>query len=312
MRNTKIRILSFILAAAMLTGCGASAESDSKAESSKPESSQGEASDSKSDSEAEATASDSSETDSSEDDSSDSSSDESSEATTTTKSSKDETKTEKTVTTTKQSSTTTSAVATQPVATKATAKPIVTTKATQKPTVTAKQTTKATTKATPKVTPKVTQATSKSVLPSNATPLRKALYEIMCCGKNIPANFKIVQQELIKYGKSLYPQSVLNPNLHGWVDNNGKYYDTTNNGQWTFLNFADNVDFYDTWLVGYSPVNTLKDVDYFEYQLKNYVKNQLGGFRGIGNPSEGCCWYVTVGMHTSGYTAEITCICSFI
>ena len=58
MRNTKIRILSFILAAAMLTGCGASAESDSKAESSKPESSQGEPSDSKSDSEAEATASD--------------------------------------------------------------------------------------------------------------------------------------------------------------------------------------------------------------------------------------------------------------
>ena len=308
MRNTKIRILSFILAAAMLTGCGASAESDSKAESSKPESSQGEASDSKSDSEAEATASDSSETDSSEDDSSDSSSDESSEATTTTKSSKDETKTEKTVTTTKQSSTTTSAVATQPVATKATAKPIVTTKATQKPTVTAKQTTKATTKA----TPKVTQATSKSVLPSNATPLRKALYEIMCCGKNIPANFKIVQQELIKYGKSLYPQSVLNPNLHGWVDNNGKYYDTTNNGQWTFLNFADNVDFYRTELIGYCPADNYNSVLYAENKLKNYVKNQLGGFRGIGNPSEGCCWYVTVGMHTSGYTAEITCICSFI
>lgn len=237
---------------------------------------------------------------------SDSSSDESKseKATTTTKSSKNETKTEKTVTTTKQSSTTTSAVATQPVATRPTAQPIVTTKATPKPTVTAKQTTKA--------TPKVTQATSKSVLPSNATPLRKALYEIVCCGKNIPANFKIVQQELIKYGKSLYPQSILNPNLHGWVDNNGKYYDTTNNGQWTFLHYADNVDFYDTWLVGYSPVSTLETVDYFEYQLKNYVKNQLCGFQGIGNPNEGCCWYVTVGMHTSGYTAEITCICSFI
>ena len=288
MKNTKLRILSFILAAAMLTGCGASAESDSMT-------------DSYTDSESKTDTTDESKSDSSYDES------KSEKAVTTTKTSESKNESEKAVTTTKQSSTT-SAVATQPVATKATAKPIVTTKATQKPTVTAKQTTKATTKA----TPKVTQATSKSVLPSNATPLRKALYEIMCCGKNIPANFKIVQQELIKYGKSLYPQSILNPNLHGWVDNNGKYYDTTNNGQWTFLHYADNVDFYDTWLVGYSPVSTIKDVDYFEYQLKNYVKNQLGGFRGIGNPSEGCCWYVTIGMHTSGYTAEITCICSFI
>lgn len=290
MKNTKLRILSFILAATMLTGCGASAESDSMTENSQNDSS---FVGSKSDSE--------SKTDTTDDSKSE-------KAVTTTKTSESKNESEKAVTTTKQSSTTTSAVATQPAATRPTAKPIVTTKATPKLTVTAKQTTKATTKA----TPKITQATSKSVLPSNATPLRKALYEIMCCGKNIPANFKIVQQELIKYGKSLYPQSVLNPNLHGWVDNNGKYYDTTNNGQWTFLHYADNVDFYDTWLVGYSPVSTLKDVDYFEYQLKNYVKNQLGGFRGIGNPSEGCCWYVTIGMHTSGYTAEITCICSFI
>lgn len=299
MRNTKIRIFSFILAAAMLTGCGASAESDSMTESSQNDSS---SVDSKSDSESKTDTTDESKSDSSSDES------KSEKAATTTKTSESKNESEKAVTTTKQSSTTTSAVATQPVATRPTAKPIVTTKATQKPIVTAKQTTKATTK----TTPKVTQATSKSVLPSNATPLRKALYEIMCCGKNIPANFKIVQQELIKYGKSLYPQSVLNPNLHGWVDNNGKYYDTTNNGQWTFLNFADNVDFYDTWLVGYSPVSTLNDVDYFEYQLKNYVKNQLGGFRGIDNPSEGCCWYVTVGMWSNNQCAEITCICSFI
>ncbi len=297
MKNTKIRILSFILAAAMLTGCGASAESDSMTESSQNDSS---FTDSKSDSE--------SKTDTTDDSKSDNSSDESQseKAATTTKTSESKNESEKAVTTTKQSSTTTSAVATQPVATKATAKPIVTTKATQKPTVTVKQTTKATTKA----TPKVTQATSKSVLPSNATPLRKALYEIMCCGKNIPANFKIVQQELIKYGKSLYPQYIVNHKLHGWVDNNGKYYDTTNNGQWTFLHYADNVDFYDTWLVGYSPVNTLEDVNYFENQLKNYVKNQLYRFRGLEDPKDGC-WYVTIGMHTSGYTAEITCVCGF-
>lgn len=296
MKNTKLRILSFILAAAMLTGCGASAESDSMTESSQNDSS---SVDSKSDSE--------SKTDTTNDSKSDSSSDESKseKAATTTKTSESKNESEKAVTTTKQSSTTTSAVATQPVATRPTAKPIVTTKATQKPIVTAKQTTKATTKA----TPKVTQATSKSVLPSNATPLRKALYEIICCGTNIQANFKIVQQELIKYGKSLYPQYIVNPKLHGWVDNNGKYYDTTNNGQWKFLHYA-NVDFYDTWLVGYSPVSTLEDVNFFESQLKNYVKNQLYRLRGLENPKDGC-WYITIGMHTSGYTAEITCVCGF-
>ena len=318
-RNFKVIVMTLAILATM-TSCGSNIQTDNSektttqvcvttrtdvapTDSSETDTSDNtDFTDSKSDSE--------SKTDTANDSKSDSSSDESKseKATTTTKTSESKNESEKAVTTTKQSSTTTSAVATRPVATRPTAKPIVTTKATQKPIVTAKQTTKATTKA----TIKVTQATSKSVLPSNATPLRKALYEIMCCGKNIPANFKIVQQELIKYGKSLYPQSVLNPNLHGWVDSNGKYYDTTNNGQWTFLNFADNVDFYDTWLVGYSPVNTLNDVDYFEYQLKNYVKNQLSGFRGIGNPNEGCCWYVTIGMHTSGYTAEITCICSFI
>lgn len=297
MKNTKIRILGFILAAAMLTGCGASAESDSMTESSQNESS---FTDNKSDSE--------SKTDTTDDSKSDSSSDESKseKAVTTTKTSESKNESEKAVTTTKQSSTTTSAVATQPVATRPTAKHIVTTKATQKPIVTAKQTTKSTTKA----TPKVTQATSKSVLPSNATPLRKALYEIICRGTNIQANFKIVQQELIKYGKSLYPQYIVNPKLHGWVDNNGKYYDTTNNGQWTFLHYSNAVDFYRTYLVGYSPVNTLEDVNYFENQLKNYVKNQLYRLRGLEDPKDGC-WYITIGMWSNNQCAEITCVCGF-
>lgn len=286
MKNTKLRILSFILAAAMLTGCGASAESDSMT-------------DSYTDSESKTDTTDESKSDSSYDES------KSEKAVTTTKTSESKNESEKAVTTTKQSSTT-SAVATQPVATKATAKPIVTTKATQKPTVTAKQTTKATTKA----TPKVTQATSKSVLPSNATPLRKALYEIMCCGKNIPANFKIVQQELIKYGKSLYPQYIVNPKLHGWVDNNGKYYDTTNNGQWTFLHYADAVDFYTTELIGYCPVDDYNSVLYAENKLKNYVKNQLYRFRGLEDPKDGC-WYITIGMWSNNQCAEITCVCGF-
>ncbi|MBR7009153.1 MAG: hypothetical protein IKH90_11070 [Ruminococcus sp.] len=297
MKNTKLRILSFILAAAMLTGCGASAESDSMTESSQNDSS---SVDSYTDSESRPYTTDDSKSDSSSDES------KSENAATTTKTSESKNESEKAVTTTKQSSTTTSAVATQPAATKATAKPVVTTKATQKPTVTAKQTTKATTKA----TPKVTQATSKSVLPSNATPLRKALYEIICCGKNIQANFKIVQQELIKYGKSLYPQYIVNSKLHGWVDNNGKYYDTTNNGQWTFLHYANAVDFYRTYLVGYSPVNTLEDVNYFENQLKNYVKNQLYRFRGLEDPKDGC-WYITIGMWSNNQCAEITCVCGF-
>ena len=132
----------------------------------------------------------------------------------------------------------------------------------------------------------------------------------MCCGKNIPANFKIVQQELIKYGKLLYPQYIVNPKLHGWVDNNGKYYDTTNNGQWTFLHYADAVDFYTTELIGYCPVDDYNSVLYAENELKNYVKNQLYRFRGLEDPKDGC-WYITIGMWSNNQCAEITCVCGF-
>lgn len=280
MKNTKIRILSFILAAAMLTGCGASAESDSKAESSKPESSQGEPSDSKTDSEAGATASDSSGTDSSEDDSSDSSSDESSEATTTTKTSEEsKTETEKTVTTTtKQSSTTTSAVATQPVATKATAKPVVTTKATKKPTVTAKQTTKATTKATPKATSKQTADPT-----ANMSPYYKALYRIGS-GKGTASDYETVRTEIINYGKKLYPKYKLNPNLHLYRLPNGKLTDDYQTGV-TFneITCREACEL---------PTSSLEDIRAFDNDVRCLVVENLSWYGGYDPNEFNITWYV--------------------
>ena len=208
MKNTKIRILSFILAAAMLTGCGASAESDSMTDSSQNDSS---SVDSYTDSE--------SKTD---DSKSDSSSDESKseKAVTTTKTSESKNESEKAVTTTKQSSTTTSAVATQPVATKATAKPIVTTKATQKPTVTAKQTTKATTKATSKQTADPT---------ANMSPFMKAMYRVWT-GKETQNDIETIRQEYLNYGKSLKPKFKLDKSICLWIGKDGKPTNNCSNG----------------------------------------------------------------------------------
>ena len=215
MKNTKIRILSFILAAAMLTGCGASAESDSMTESSQNDSS---FTDSKTDSE--------SKTDTTDDSKSDSSSEESKfeNAATTTKTSESKNESEKAVTTTKQSSTT-SAVATQPAATKATAKPIVTTKATQKPTVTAKQTTKATTKATSKQTADQT---------ANMSPFMKAMYRVWT-GKETQNDIETIRQEYLNYGKSLKPKYKLDKSICLWIGKDGKPTNNCSNGVKDFV-----------------------------------------------------------------------------
>ena len=230
MRNTKIRILCFILAAAMLTGCGAEADSDSKTESSRLESSQVESSESRTEFETESTTSDSSETDSSaldssEDDSSDSSGGESSEATTTTKTSEEsKTETEKAVTTTKQT-TTTSAVTTKPYVAPATTttKPVVTTKATQKPIVTTKpavQTTKTTTKATTKQTADPT---------ANLSPFMKAMYRVWT-GKETKNDIETIRQEYLNYGKSLKPKYKLDKSICLWIGKDGKPTNNCSNG----------------------------------------------------------------------------------
>ena len=264
MKNTKLRILSFILAAAMLTGCGASAESDSMTESSQNDSS---SVDSKSDSK--------SKTDTTDDSKSDSSSDESKseKAATTTKTSESKNESEKAVTTTKQSSTT-SAVATQPVATRPTAKPIVTTKATQKPTVTAKQTTKATTKVTSKQTADQT---------ANMSPYYKALYRIGS-GKGTASDYETVRNEIINYGKKLYPKYKLNPNLHLYRLPNGKLTDDYQAGA-TF----NDVTCRDTLCL---PSTLKEDIEYFDRMWKNLVVQNLSWYGGYDPNEFNITWYV--------------------
>ena len=269
MKNTKIRILSFILAAAMLTGCGASAESDSMTESSQNDSS---SVDSYTDSE--------SKTDTTDDSKSDSSSDESKSenAATTTKTSESKNESEKAVTTTKQSSTTTSAVATQPVATRPTAKPIVTTKATQKPTVTAKQTTKATTKATPKATSKQTADPT-----ANMSPYYKALYRIGS-GKGTASDYETVRNEIINYGKKLYPKYKLNPNLHLYRLPNGKLTDDYQTGV-TF----NEITCRDICVL---PTSSLEDIKAFDNDVRCLVVENLSWYGGYDPNEFNITWYV--------------------
>ena len=295
MKNTKIRILSFILAAAMLTGCGASAESDSMTESSQNESS---FTDSKSDSE--------SKTDTTDDSKSDNSSDESKseKAVTTTKTSESKNESEKAVTTTKQSSTTSSAVATRPVATIPTAKPIVTTKATQKPTVTAKQTTKATVRVTAK------QSNNSNVKPSGLTRLEDAVWELSFHGKDTNTMYlNIVRDELIKYGQAYCKSNpacfklfTINTKLYPYYDKNGKPLYAGCDMKGNVIAVGSNVEFpYDEIDAPFNYSTSqerLQDCRSFINRMKLLIERVLCNAlnHGIANME----WYITYGFEAAG------------
>ena len=233
-----------------------------------------------------------SETDSSNESSeTDSSEDESSKAVTTTKTTTKETA--KTTTSAKQTSTTTSAVATQPVATKATAQPIVTTKATPKPTVTSRQTVRTT-----KATTKATQQTNSSfTIPSNATTLQKALYEIYM-EHNVAANAKIAQQEFIKYGKQKMPKYKTSAYLHPYVDKNGKYTDFQSSGG-NLNEYADGVEFYRVHILqsqdNITPQKAWEAALFEESYIKRDIDNHAYNLKSSSYPDE-ILWYVTVGV----------------
>ena len=132
--------------------------------------------------------------------------------TTTSDTSEKEEKSSDTTTTSSTTTTTKQAVAT----TRATQKPVQTTKATVK--VTAKSATKATVKTTPKATQPVTDL-------SKLSPYWRALYK-MTDGTATKADYDTVRNEMLAYGKKLYPQFAVNTKLHPLITKDGKYTDS--------------------------------------------------------------------------------------
>ena len=186
-----------------------------------------------------------------------------------------------------KATTTTKAVAatTTVRATQSTAKPVVTTRATTK--TTAKQTTRVTTKTTP-------QTSSSFTIPSNATTLQKALYEIFM-RHNVAANAKIAQQEFIKYGKQKMPNYKTSAYLHPMIDKNGKYSDVYNSN----YEYADGVEFYTVHQLqsenGLTASAAWRCALFEESQIKRDIDNHAYNLKGFSYPEE-VLWYVTIGI----------------
>lgn len=190
----------------------------------------------------------------------------------------------KATTTTKAVVTTTTARATQ-----STVKPVVTTKATTKAIM--KETTRVTTKAT-------RQTNSSFTIPSNATTLQKALYNL-CMGNNVSGNAKTAQQEFIKYGKQKMPNYKTSAYLHAFVDRNGNYTDVHCAGNGTSsYEYADGVEWYTFHQIFAGETNPQKAWNsalFFEQEIKKQIDNHAYNLKTDPYPEE-VLWYVTFGI----------------
>lgn len=265
------KIISALLALTMLfmTACGDSSQADT----------------SKADTTTTAVEQDNSEIDSSSD---------SEETTTTT--AETTTATSDTTTTTENSTTTTTttrATTTTKAATQAT------TQATQKPVQTTKATTKATTKVTTKATTKATQATTDL---SKLTPYWRALYK-MTDGTATKADYDTVRNEMLAYGKKLYPQFAVNTKLHPLITKDGKYTDSFTEAQGGTNSKTEYYTVVPFGTVGIksnyaSETARWNDIKAFDTNFKTVIKNTLQDSTRF--DASQTVWYITYGFENYG------------
>ena len=210
--------------------------------------------------------------------------------TTTSDTSEKEEKSSDTTTTSAATTTTKQAVAT----TKATVKPVQTTKATVK--VTAKSATKATVKTTPKPTQPATDL-------SKFSPYWRALYK-MTDGTATKADYDTVRNEMLAYGKKLYPQFAVNTKLHPLITKDGKYTDSFTEAQggtnseteyYTALRFGT-VGIKSNYA---SETARWNDIKAFDTTFKTAIKNTLQDRTRFGS-DVASVWYITYGFENYG------------
>ncbi|MBP1537280.1 MAG: hypothetical protein ILA17_05375 [Ruminococcus sp.] len=203
-------------------------------------------------------------------------------------------------TTTTENSTTTTTKAQAPTTTKNTTQ--ATTQATAKPVQTTKATTKATTKVTTKATTKATQATTDL---SKLTPYWRALYN-MTTGKTTKQDCEVVRNELLAYGKKLYPQFAINTKLHPLITKDGKYTDSFTEAEggtnsdteyYTVTPYGD-VGLYYPYKSETERWNTMK---WFDTSMKTVIKNTLQDrTRYDVYDDVKSVWYITYGFENKG------------
>ena len=115
------------------------------------------------------------------------------------------------------------------------------------------------------------------------SPYYKALYRIGS-GKGTASDYETVRNEIINYGKKLYPKYKLNPNLHLYRLPNGKLTDDYQTGA-TF----NEITCRDTLCL---PSTSKEDIEYFDRMWKNLVVQNLSWYGGYDPNEFNITWYV--------------------
>lgn len=174
---------------------------------------------------------------------------------------------------------------------------VAATKATTKATV--KQTIKATTKVTTKATTKATQTTTDL---SKLTPYWRALYN-MTLGNTTKQDCELVRNELLAYGKKLYPQFAINTKLHPLITKDGKYTDSFTEAEggtnsdteyYTVTPYGD-VGLYYPYKSETERWNTMK---WFDTSMKTVIKNTLQDSTRF--DASQTVWYISYGFENKG------------
>ena len=178
---------------------------------------------------------------------------------------------------------------------------------------TAKSTSKTTTKATSKTTAKATakSAQTKTDL-SKLTPYWRALYK-MTDGTATRADYEIVRNEMLAYGKKLYPKVPINTKMHPLITKDGRYTDsfteaqggTNSNAEYYTVVPFGNVGIKSNYA---SEDDRWADIRTFDTNFKAVIRNTLKDNERFGDVPT--IWYISYGFENYGNgTGYYTWVC---
>ncbi len=175
------------------------------------------------------------------------------------------------------------------------------------------QTSKTTAKATSKTTAKATakSAQTKTDL-SKLTPYWRALYK-MTDGTATRADYEIVRNEMLAYGKKLYPKVPINTKMHPLITKDGRYTDSFTEAQG---GTNSNAEYYTVVPFGNVGIKSnyasedarWADIRTFDTNFKAVIRNTLKDNERFGDVPT--IWYISYGFENYGNgTGYYTWVC---
>ena len=174
---------------------------------------------------------------------------------------------------------------------------------------TSKTTAKATSKTTAKATAKLAQ---KKTDLSKLTPYWRALYK-MTDGTATRADYEIVRNEMLAYGKKLYPKVPINTKMHPLITKDGRYTDSFTEAQG---GTNSNAEYYTVVPFGNVGIKSnyasedarWADIRTFDTSFKAVIRNTLKDNERFGDVPT--IWYISYGFENYGNgTGYYTWVC---